>query len=927
MNMTLANTSVDSWLQSLLGLTADHAPFPWQLALFEKLREGEVVRALDIPTGLGKTSVMALWLAARACGANLPRRLVYVVDRRAVVDQATDVATALRGCVGENAELKQALGLEQDLPISTLRGQYVDNREWLADPTSPAIIVGTVDMVGSRLLFEGYGVSRRMRPYHAGLLGVDTLVVLDEAHLVPPFEKLLEAVADRPDLFGPKNEELRSLLPPFRLMSLSATGRHGSGEVFQLTEKDREAGTITRKRLDAKKCLSIHEVDDEKTLAASLARHAWDLSQSAGSPARCLVFANERKVAEAACSELEKLARAEKKGHLHVETELFVGGRRVYERQNASENLKRLGFIAGSKAERSVPTFLFATSAGEVGVDLDADHMVCDLVEWERMVQRLGRVNRRGEGEAQVRVLRAPSDAKKDPDGVRAARLDAVMSLFLQLPTESGGAIDASPGAIDALKKNTLAEELLQKATTPAPLHPPLTRPLVEAWSMTSLDEHTGRPEVGPWLRGWVENEEPRTTIIWREILPVDRDGSLLDGKSSESFFDAAKPHTAELLEVETWRATEWLRKRLAAVREHRKSTTEPSTPKSPLGGENDITLEVDSNHNARPLRADEVVAIILGENGKPFGIPLSLNLEEKRPTLEERLVGSTLVVDVRLGGLTAGDGGVTGLLDEKSDIASDVIAIPSGKPVVPIRVRRITSAGADTASDAEGDDRWRSEVQIPTHSTEEGEDEWILVESWPGGSAETEEARAVSAKRAQNLIEHQEWTESAARRIAQRLGLSEQHTQLLTRAARLHDEGKQSLRWQRAFGAPPKGGPFAKTIKRPNIQALGGYRHELGSLPYAELDPAIQALPLDLRALCLHMIAAHHGRARPLIPTAGADEPPSILEKRAREVASRFAALEKQWGPWGLAWWEALLRAADQEASRQNDGGGMDHG
>lgn len=49
--------------------------------------------------------------------------------------------------------------------------------------------------------------------------------------------------------------------------------------------------------------------------------------------------------------------------------------------------------------------FLVATSAGKVGVDLDADHMICDLVEWERMVQRLGRVNRRGDGGAKVVVV------------------------------------------------------------------------------------------------------------------------------------------------------------------------------------------------------------------------------------------------------------------------------------------------------------------------------------------------------------------------------------------------------------------------------------------------------------------------------------------------------------------------------------------
>ena len=37
---------------------------------------------------------------------------------------------------------------------------------------------------------------------------------------------------------------------------------------------------------------------------------------------------------------------------------------------------------------------------------------------------------------------------------------------------------------------------------------------------------------------------------------------------------------------------------------------------------------------------------------------------------------------------------------------------------------------------------------------------------------------------------------------------------------------------------------------------------------------------------------------------------------------AMRFARLQKRWGPWVLAWWEALLRAADAQASRDNDEG-----
>src|SRR5207302_7368236 len=125
------------------------------------------------PTGLGKTTIMALWLAALALGARLPRRLVYIVDRRTVVDQATKEADLLAEQLGagdhsdaEIQELRAGLGLERGcrLPVSTLRGQHVDNRAWLEQPHLPAIVVGTVDMIGSRLLFSGYGVSARMRP-------------------------------------------------------------------------------------------------------------------------------------------------------------------------------------------------------------------------------------------------------------------------------------------------------------------------------------------------------------------------------------------------------------------------------------------------------------------------------------------------------------------------------------------------------------------------------------------------------------------------------------------------------------------------------------------------------------------------------------------------------------------------------------------
>lgn len=144
-----------------------------------------------------------------------------------MVDQSTTEALNIRALADKNADLRSALGLDANdqLPISTLRGAFIDNREWLANPATPAIVVGTVDMVGSRLLFSGYGVSTKMRPYQAGLLGADALVMLDEAHLVPPFEKSLACIADGSTFYGPSEAGGRALVPPFRLLALSATGR------------------------------------------------------------------------------------------------------------------------------------------------------------------------------------------------------------------------------------------------------------------------------------------------------------------------------------------------------------------------------------------------------------------------------------------------------------------------------------------------------------------------------------------------------------------------------------------------------------------------------------------------------------------------------------------------------------------------------
>lgn len=913
-------TEVTNLLGLALGLEEDQRPFPWQEDLLSRLRRGEVPKALDVPTGLWKTSVMAIWLLARASGANVPRRLIYIVDRRAVVDQATDEAMRLLRVVDANPDLKSGLGLRADrsLPVSTLRGQYVDNREWLEDPAAPAIIVGTVDMVGSRLLFEGYGVSRKMRPYHAGLLGVDTLVVLDEAHLVPPFEHLLRTIATDP-VFRPRDHGKDELIPPLRLLALSATGRaREAGNagaapdgIVGLTSQD-HAHPEARRRLNARKSLRIESLEAGAKLEERLAERAWELTDAGRSAARILVFSDSREVAQKAKEAFEKLQR---KASLHGanNTELLVGGRRVFEREEAKARLRSLGFIAGSKAALGYPVFLFATSAGEVGIDLDADHMVCDLVAWERMVQRFGRVNRRGERESHLAhiVVIPEHDPKnieellaKSPDKLtakeretvdRIKRVRAAKRVLEQLP-RSGEGVSVSPAALLELKEraavDAMLHEMLEDATTPEPLRPALTRPLVEAWALTSLKEHPGRPEIQPWLRGWVD-EEPQTAVVWRTYLPLRAGGAPPRGKDVEDFFEAAPPHTSELLETEMSRVLRWLIARGGDLRRQRGQTeTAPS--------------------EALALRDEEVVAFALDRDGGlrgsfTFGDLASIGDRERRRETERLLAGATLVVDARLAGLKAG------LLDEKESQPPRTADGGDwlGEGAIGFRVRSTDSWMPIR------DANWHERLRLPVETTEEGEvTRWLVVEKWRENAA-TEEDRSSSSP--QLLVEHESRAEARARSLAKALGLDDAHAEVLALAGALHDEGKRAERWQRAFHAP-KDAVYAKTEGPINFQLLDGYRHELGSLLRIEGDQRVERLPVERRDLLLHLIAAHHGFSRPVIGTNGCDDaPPSALDDRVAEVALRFARLMDAWGPWGLAWWEALLRAADQQASRED--------
>jgi CRISPR-associated endonuclease/helicase Cas3 len=532
-------------------LTGHPDSFPWQEELFLRFCKPDVPIEIVLPTGCGKTSVIAVWMLALAWQAregpdsiSLPRRLAWVVNRRVVVDQATDEAGKLRNRLNDSSlhaldSLRQALrklssGSEL-LGISTLRGQFADNAEWRDEPARPAIIVGTVDMIGSRLLFSGYGTGFKSRPLHAGFLGQDVLLVHDEAHLEPAFQHLLEAIR--------KEQEKRREFRSFRSTALTATARGGTVDPFRLTDADRRPGTEIQKRIGAPKGIRFHAIDSEKKLADKILECALEFRTSGSA---ILIFLREVKqvqnVAAKLCKEVGE----------HNVTEL-TGTIRGYERDLMSKDDRVFArFAPDSTASRQEGTvYLVCTSAGEVGVNMSADHLVCDLAPLDSMIQRFGRVNRFGTGSARIEIVHADMGVAESDFDVRRAR---TLALLQKLSRRSDGRNEASPASLERLR----AEER-DAAFTPEPTILPTSEILFDVWALTSVrDKMPGRPSVGDWLHGIAEWEPAQTFVGWREEVQVITED--LEAKySPEDLLEDYPPKPQELLRDNSKRVKEQL--------------------------------------------------------------------------------------------------------------------------------------------------------------------------------------------------------------------------------------------------------------------------------------------------------------------------------------------------------------------------------
>lgn len=902
----------------------DQQPFRWQARLFaDRFASGRIPPRVDLPTGLGKTSVVAIWLLAlvwqvRARALNLPRRLIYVVNRRTVVDQATDVAERLRHRLRHGApegssndvrivldEIRSALSSlcldpEDDaspLAISTLRGERADNREWQTDPSRPALIVGTVDMIGSRLLFSGYGVSRRMRPFHAGLLGQDALLVHDEAHLSVPFGALVQDIARRQQTGG--------AIRPLRVMELSATPRESSGDAFALIEEDLAEPSVAA-RVQAPKRLRLLDVTD----GTEASHRIIDLAlRYEGDRRRVLIYVRSPTDARMIADELARRLGDQRVG-------LLTGIVRGYERDLLADSLLFQGFRpAPGRPLPEVTQYLVATSAGEVGVDLDADHLICDLAPLDSMIQRLGRVNRLGDRQADVHVVVAPDSERAGP---LADAVEATRRALTSLPSE-GGYHDASPQALLGLAHRIEAFEQVPRCV-------PMTDVVLDNWSLTRLDDLPGRPLPERWLHG-IEGGEPDLYVAWREEVA---DLVVVDD-SERRLREAAPGILRTVYEKHPVLARERVRGPLRAVK---------------------IELEKIARRWTREVGAGAPLkAVCLPASGDPFADDLASLLRDD----DVRWPNATVVLHPQAGGLDP-----RGMLDGSAppdpaqtyDVAD--LAVTGARERSRIRltwndddgrwsVRRLgrgpdidlDAAVADARSFGAAVARIRDAVyplalkdQL-AWTNDEGDVAGALLLFAAPGSPETAQDNPASSLIERALQDHLADTERVAIRLLECLGpLASDHAaarrlaDAVVLAAAHHDRGKNRDAWQADVGNPrrPDGWqPLAKSGRRGFVARLSGrYRHEFGSLREAALDPTIAAH--SERDLILHLIAAHHGWARPHFLPEQWDIADGVTEDEnetiAVETMRRFARLQRRFGHWSLAWLEALLRAADYAAT-----------
>jgi CRISPR-associated endonuclease/helicase Cas3 len=535
-------------------------PFPWQAELARRVAVEGLWPDLNLPTASGKTAVIDVAIFTLALEADRPEgrprraamRTFFVVDRRIVVDEAARrakrIAARLRTALttpGDSPVLRDVArrlvqisgfdpeGMGQDRPdplhVTVLRGGMYRDDTWAESPAQPTVCLTTVDQIGARLLFRGYGLGRSGRLIHAGLVGSDSLILVDEAHLSQPFLETLRAVQSYREEGRPAWGERMPALP-FQVVQMSATpGR--SRVTLALGAKDR-ANAVLGRRLQARKRAELVEVatgrEEElnRTLfARRLADGALELARGDTPRADGKHPAHGAPVVGIVVNRVDTARRVfallEKEGAGDVI--LLTGRIRPIDRDRLLYrwfDRMRAGRARGQSSER--PLFVCATQTIEVGADLDLDALVTEAAPLDALRQRFGRLDRLGE----LGISRALVVARKDAVAAHAddpvyGRATAATWAWLQVlagpPKEKQKARIVDFG-VDALGPHLPSDPgALAPLNSPRAAAPVLLPAHIDTWVQTDPIPEPD-PDVALFLHG--PGREADVQVVWRADLP-----------------------------------------------------------------------------------------------------------------------------------------------------------------------------------------------------------------------------------------------------------------------------------------------------------------------------------------------------------------------------------------------------------------------
>lgn len=969
-----------------------HKPFAWQQKLAARVLERAEApwpEAITLPTAAGKTACLDIAIFALASQASrlarkqavtAPRRVFLVVDRRVIVDQAYERARLLADhlekardgvirLVADNLRQiarGEANGFERARPLAAyaLRGGMYRSEAWMNSPLQPMVVASTVDQVGSRLLFRGYGRGHGTWPIAAGLIANDSLILLDEAHCAQPFLQTLQAVR-RYQEWGHTPLER-----PFYPVVMSATPPPGVDLFEDRSEESRDPGHPLGQRQLAHKPAVLKIVKQAKGRQA-----AGTMSKAVAEVASGLVN-GERRAIVAFVNRVATAREAYRLLHSRddVDAVLLTGRMRPVDKDAlVKQRLKPLESGQANQRASAKPVIVVATQTLEVGADLDFDGLVTECASLDALRQRFGRLNRMGRkiDARAVILIRGDQTGDRGEDPVYGESLARTWN-WLDERKDGNGEVDFGIAYLPE------GDSSLNAPSVNAPVMLPSH---VDCWAQTAPEPQPS-PDVAPFLHGPREGAAD-VQVCWRADLDLK---SKKSQKHAIESLCLCPPSSSETLPAPVGVFKRWLAGEDTA---DDSADVEGTSAEDGIGEIRSSTVErrvirwrgaaetEDEHITAKPgeIRPGDVIVIPADHPGpeRQLGdLPPDADLDvgdyaHRLARAKPILRLHPKLVDLWPDSVTAkgpADELLTGLEQKYDDDPHEVGNALRGllqkladSESLPEHWSWLPKAAKELSREYSGPKLARAYRVVGGKSIVLVGRQRIPELTLEANRFSDEDDAAASGISHCNgspvkLQTHLLGVEAFARRHATGCGLPDDLVGAIARAGLLHDLGKADPRFQSLLRGGVRwlglgGEPLAKSAEIPRSPAAreraradSGYpkggRHELLSVRLAESALALLPDRDDLSDLVLHLIASHHGHCRPFAPVVFDDQTvpvdfemrdnrmhwcgPTGLERLDSGVADRYWRLVQRYGWWGLAWLEALLRLADWRQSEREE-------